>query len=347
MELTERKKRILKSIVDEYIRSGDPVGSKYISGHIPDTLSSATIRNEMSALEDMGYLDQPHSSAGRIPTTKGIRTYIEALMEDYKLSLEELSVLNELLDFKVGEFGKLLSEAARAVSHLTNYTAISVLKPPAERIERIKAVHIDDSSYLLIIRCSGGKVKTKTVNVPHCTEEQLKTLSAALNGALTGLTASEINLNVMLNTEAAAGDATHLVTSALRGINDLLGTGTEEDVQVQGLTKLLSYPEFYDVSKAKGVLEILEQKHALVNRLTEGMPGRPNIVMSGEGLTPEDASVVFYPITVEGQTVGAIGVIGPKRMDYKKVIANLEYFASGLIDGLNGTGEGRKQDEQH
>lgn len=346
MELTERKKRILKSIVDEYIRSGDPVGSKYISGHIPDTLSSATIRNEMSALEDMGYLDQPHSSAGRVPTTKGIRTYVEALMEDYKLSLEELSVLNELLDFKVGEFGKLLSEAARAVSHLTNYTAISVLKPPAERIEKIKAVHVDDGSYLLIIRCSGGKVKTKTVSVPHCTEEELKVLTSALNGTLTELTASEITLSAVLNTEAAAGSATHLVTSALRGINDLLGTGAEEDVQVQGLTKLLSYPEFYDVSKAKGVLEVLEQKHALVNRLTEGMPGRPNIVMSGEGLTPEDASVVFYPITVEGQTVGAIGVIGPKRMDYKKVIANLEYFASGLIDGLNGTGEGRKQDEQ-
>lgn len=346
MELSERKKRILKSIVDEYIRSGDPVGSKYISGHIPDTLSSATVRNEMSELEDMGYLDQPHSSAGRVPTTKGIRTYIEALMEDYKLSLEELSVLNEVLDYKVGEFGKLLSEAARAMSHITNYTAISVLKPPAERIEKLKAVHIDDSSFLLIVRCSGGKVKTKTVNVSSCTEDQLKKLTAALSGALTGLTASEINLNAILNAEAAAGEASHLVTPALRAINDLLGMGTEEDVQVQGLTKLLSYPEFYDVSKAKEVLEVLEQKHALVNRLTEGMPGRPNIVMSGEGLTPEDASVVFYPITVEGQTVGAIGVIGPKRMDYKKVIANLEYFASGLIDGLNGTGDGRKQDEQ-
>lgn len=345
MELTERKKRILKSIVDEYIRSGDPVGSKYISGHIPDALSSATVRNEMSELEDMGYLDQPHSSAGRVPTTKGIRTYIEALMEDYKLSLEELSVLNELLDFKVGEFGKLLSEAARAMSHITNYTAISVLKPPAERIEKLKAVHIDDGSFLLIVKCSGGKVKTRTINVPHCTEAQLKTLTHALNDALTGLTAGEINLNAILSAEAAAGDAGVLVTPALRGINDLLGTGTEEDVQIQGLTKLLSYPEFYDVSKAKEVLEVLEQKHTLVNRLTEGMPGRPNIVMSGEGLTPEDASVVFYPITVEGQTVGALGVIGPKRMNYKKVIASLEYFASGLIDGLGGTGDRRKQDE--
>ncbi len=347
MELSERKKRILKSIVDEYIRSGDPVGSKYITNSIPDSLSSATVRNEMSELADMGYLDKPHTSSGRVPTTKGIRTYIEVLMENYKLSLEELSVLNELLDFKVGEFSKLLSEAARAVSHLTNYTAISVLKPTAERIEKLRAVHIDNSSFLLIVKCGGGKIKTKTVNTEGCTEEKLEQLTFALNGALAGYTAEEINLTAVLNAESAAGKAAGLVTPALRAINELLGVETEEDVQVQGLTKLLSYPEFYDVSKAKEVLEVLEQKHTLVSRLTEGKPGKPNIVMSGEGLTPEDASVVFYPITVSGETVGAIGVIGPKRMDYKKVIANLEYFASGLIDGLNGTGEGRKDDGNH
>ena len=341
MELTERKKRILKSIVDEYIRSGEPVGSKYITGSIPDTLSSATVRNEMSELSDMGYLDKPHTSAGRVPTTKGIRTYIEALMEDYKLSLEELSVLNELLDFKVGEFGKLLEAAARAVSHITNYTAISVLKPPADRIEKLKAVYIDSCSFLLIVKCSDGNIKTKTVNVAACNERELELLTAALNLKLPHLTAEQINLNVILEVETAAGDASHLVTPALRALNDMLSSDTKEDVKVQGLTKLLSYPEFYDVSKAKEVLEVLEQKQTIVNRFIEGMPGRPNIAISGEGLAPEDASVVFYPITVSGQTIGAIGVIGPKRMDYKKVIANLEYFASGLTDELNGTGGGR------
>lgn len=342
MELTERKKRILKSIVDEYIRSGEPVGSKYITAQIPDALSSATVRNEMSELETMGYLDQPHSSAGRVPTTKGMRTYVEGLMENYKLSLEELSVLNELLDFKVGEFGKLLSEAARVMSHITNYTAISVLKPPAERIETIKAVYIDEESFLLLLKCLGGQVKTKTVTTDGCTEMKLRLLTNALSSELTGLTAAEITLTQVLNVSEAAGIASELVNPALRAVNELLGVTAEEDVQVRGLTKLLSYPEFYDVSKAKSVLEVLEQKHTLVERLTEGMPGRPNIVMSGEGLTPEDASVVFYPITVSGETVGAIGVIGPKRMDYKKVIANLEYFASGLTDELNGKDEGGK-----
>ncbi len=340
MELTERKKRILKSIVDEYIRNGEPVGSKHITASIPDTLSSATVRNEMSELETMGYLAQPHSSAGRVPTTKGMRTYVEGLMESYKLSLEELTVLNELLDFKVGEFGKLLSEAARVMSHITNYTAISVLKPPAERIEKIKAVYIDEDSFLLMLKTNAGQVKTKTVAVVGCNENKVKTLSKALELGLTGLTAQEITLTAVLDVSEAASTAGELVNPALKAVNELLGIGDEEDVQVSGLTKLLSYPEFYDVSKAKSVLEVLEQKHTIVERFTEGMPGRPNIVMSGEGLTPEDASVVFYPISVSGQTVGAIGVIGPKRMDYKKVIANLEYFAEGLSGELNGKDEG-------
>lgn len=345
MELSDRKKRILKSIVDEYIRSGEPVGSKYITAQIPDSLSSATVRNEMSDLEDMGYLQQPHSSAGRVPTTKGLRTYIEGLMESYKLSLEELSVLNELLDFKVGEFGKLLSNAAQAMSLITNYTAISVLKPPADRIDRVKAVRIDDGSFLLIMRCSDGQVKTKTVAADGCTEGRLDVLTQALDAGLSGLTGAEITLAAVLAVNEAADGAGDLVNPALRAINELLGAGAEEDVQVRGINKLLSYPEFYDVKKAKSVLEVLEQKHALVERLTEGMPGRPNIVMSGEGLTPEDASVVFYPITASGQTVGAIGVIGPKRMDYKKVIANLEYFASGLSEELNGKEEGGVNDK--
>lgn len=340
MELSERKQRILKSIVDEYIRSGEPVGSRYISGALPDTLSSATVRNEMSELSEMGYLDKPHSSAGRVPTTKGLKTYIDALMEDYNLSLEELNVLNELLEYKVGEFGKLLNQAARALSHITNYTAISVLKAPAASIERFKTVGIDDSSFLLVMRCKDGDVKTKTVKATGCTEEKLAELEKALNAHLTGLTAEQITLPVILKLEENAAGAAELITPALRTVHGLLGSTAKEDVQVEGLTKLLTYPEFFDVSKAKEVLGVLEEKHALVNRLTAGEAGRPNIVMSGAGLTEANASVVYYPITANGQTVGAIGVIGPKRMDYKKVIASLEYFAAGLSEELKDSKEG-------
>ena len=341
MGLAERKKRILKSIVDEYIRSGEPVGSKYISAHISDTLSSATVRNEMSDLESMGYLSQPHSSAGRIPTTKGIRIYVEDLMERYKLSIEELSVLNELLDSKIGEFGKLLSEAARVMSRVTNYTAISVLKAPDETVDVFRLVPMDKESFLLILRCTDGEIKTKTVAAP-VTDEALAALATAMNTVLHGLTVEGITLPVVLRLEELAGEGKSLVSPALRAVNELLGSAEKESVSVEGLTKLLNYPEFYDVGKAKGVIEILEQKQLLINRLTGGMPGKANIVMSGEGLTPEDASVVFYPITSGGQTVGAIGVIGPKRMDCKKVIANLEYFASGISEEFNDTNNGGK-----
>ncbi len=345
MELSERKQRILKSIVDEYIRSGEPVGSKYISAALPDTLSSATVRNEMSELAEMGYLDKPHSSAGRIPTTKGLNTYIDALMESYNLSLEELNVLNELLEYKVGEFGKLLTQAARALSHITNYTAISVLKAQAVSVERFKTVYIDENSFLLVMKCGSEDVKTKVVNAEACTETKLAVLEKALNACLTGLTAEQITLPVILKLEESAKTAAELIHPTLRTVHNLLGSVEKEDVQVEGLTKLLTYPEFFDVSKAKEVLGVLEEKHALVNRLTGGMPGKPNVVMTGEGLTEANASVVFYPISSGGQTVGAIGVIGPKRMDYKKVIASLEYFAAGLSDELKNGKEGDDTDE--
>lgn len=346
MELSERKQRILKSIVDEYIRSGEPVGSKYISAALPDSLSSATVRNEMSELAEMGYLAKPHSSAGRVPTTKGLQTYIEALMESYKLSLEELNVLNELLEYKVGEFGKLLNQAARALSQITNYTAISVLKPAALSVEKFRAVPIDDEGFLLVMRCKDSEVKTKTIKAADCDELKLKALEKGLNACLAGLTAEQVTLPVILTLEEQAEDARDLISPTLRAVNELLGVSTEEDMQVEGLTKLLTYPEFFDVSKAKEVLGVLEQKHALVNRMTEGEPGRPNVVMAGEGLTEANASVVYYPISYGGQTVGAIGVIGPKRMDYKKVIASLEYFASGLSEDLNGSEGGNEDGRQ-
>lgn len=345
MELSERKQRILKSIIDEYIRSGEPVGSKYISGALPDPLSSATVRNEMSELSEMGYLAKPHTSAGRVPTTKGLQTYVEALMESYKLSLEELDVLNELLEYKVGEFGKLLNHAARALSQITNYTAISVLKPAALAVDKFRAVPIDDDSFLLVMRCKDGQVKTKTVTAASCDEAKLKTLEKGLNACLSGLTAEQVTLPVILKLEEQASGARDLISPTLRAVHELLGVATEENMQVEGLTKLLTYPEFFDVNKAKEVLGMLEQKHALVNRMTEGLPGRPNVVMAGEGLTEANASVVFYPISSGGQTVGAIGVIGPKRMDYKKVIASLEYFAAGLSDELKDP-EGGNEDGQ-
>ncbi len=338
-ELSDRKKRILKSLIDEYIRSGEPVGSKYISGALPDSVSSATVRNEMSEMTELGYLDKPHTSAGRVPTAKALKTYVDGLMEEYKLSLEELELLNELLEYKVGEFGKLLSQAARALSAITNYTAISVLKPAALSAESFRAVTVDDESFLLLMKCTDGQVMTRTVKASQSDELLLKALEKALNGCLTGLTAEQVTLPVILRLEESAAEAKALVSPTLRAVYDMLGAEAEEDVQVEGITKLLSYPEFFDVSKAKQVLGVLEQKHALVSRLTGGEAGKPNLVMSGEGLESTDASVVYYPIIAGGKTVGAIGVIGPKRMDYKKVIASLEYFATGLSEEMNSKGD--------
>lgn len=342
MELTERKRRILKSIVDSYISMGEPIGSKYLSEHLPYVVSSATVRNEMSELEAMGYLEQPHSSAGRVPSTRGYRMYIEDLMERYMLTVEELDVLNELLNMKLTEFGRVLSEATRAISEITNYTTFSVIKSTADAIDRFEAVIIDDYSFLLVLICKGGSTKTQRIGLDRVNETELRYLIGALNGVLSGLSADQITLPIMLKLEEAAGPGAYLINPVLRVIHTMLERSEQESVKVEGITKLLTYPEFFDVGKARSVLEVFEQKRKLINYLTEAMPGKASILMSGDGseLLPPDSSFVFYPISLDGKTRGAIGVIGPKRMDYKKVIANLEYFVSHI------TGETDSPDEK-
>ena len=343
MELSERKKKILKSIVDAYISSGEPVGSKYLSGQTGLAVSSATIRNEMSDLEELGLLEQPHTSAGRVPSTLGYRTYIENLMEEYKLCAEEINLLNELLTFKVGEINKVMERASKVISSLTNYTTISVLKSGSARIKRFEAMLMDGNGIILAMICSDDSVKSKTAmfspDEKTVTQDDLSKLVSALNANLSGLSAEEITLSVILKTEEAMGERRSLVSPVLRMINEMLTDGEGEEISVAGIPKLLSYPEFYDVDKARRALTLFEAKNSLVSTVMSASPDQTHVIMSDDGndLDIPGSSFVFRPIAVNGKTIGAVGVIGPKRMDYKKVIANIEYLVQGMDDIIDGT----------
>ena len=336
MELSERKKRILKSIVDAYISSGEPVGSKYLSGQSGLSVSSATIRNEMSDLEELGLLEQPHTSAGRVPSTLGYRTYIENLMEEYKLCAEEISLLNELLTFKVGEINKVMERASEVISALTNYTTISVLRSGSMRIGKFEALLMDGKSFILAMICSDGSVKSKTASFDEgISGEELASLVAALNENLSGLSSDEITLSVILKIEECMGDRKSLVSPVLRIVNEMLTEGDGEEVSVSGIPKLLSYPEFYDIDKARRALTLFEAKKTLISTVMNASPDQTHVIISDDGtdLDIPGSSFVFRPISVNGRTIGAVGVIGPKRMDYKKVIANIEYLVQGM-DGV-------------
>lgn len=339
MELTDRKKRILKSIVDSYIESGEPIGSKLLTTSGDFTVSSATIRSEMSELENMGYLEQPHTSAGRVPTALGFRTYVDSLMESYRLTMEELSLLDELTKFKLGELGNTLEKASKLISRMTNYASFSVLRAPEGRAERYETVYIDQSSFLIVMICDNDDVKSTRVKVrTPVTKDDVAAVQKALNEKLVGVSSDDITMPVFLSFEQSLGESGFLASQCVKAVYEMLSGGTKEEVHVDGVTKLLSYPEFSSVSNAKGVLSMIEEQSKLVELLSDAENNDYNVYISdGEGsvLPSKDTSCVFFPITANGRKVGAIGVIGPKRMDYKKVIASLNYIASGISVELN------------
>ncbi|HBR31659.1 MAG: heat-inducible transcriptional repressor HrcA [Eubacteriales bacterium] len=339
MKLSERKKAILKSIVDNYIAGGDPVGSKVLSESSEFKLSSATIRNEMSELEEMGYLKQPHTSAGRVPTALGYRTYIDSLMERYALSMEELQVLDDLLSTKLGEFGAFMEEAGRAISDMTNYASFTVLNDSVSVVNRYETLYVDDYNFLLIMICREGIIRNRHVKVHEpVNKKMLAAVKTALNELFTDISAEEITLPIIMKFEEKLGRYKSISSTILRVICEMLGSYDCEKVHVDGVTKLFSYPEFFNIAKVQSVLGLLEERRKFTKLVKSAIPGHTSVFIGDDeqsDVSLPDTGFVFHPISIGNKVIGAIGVIGPKRMDYKKVIASLNYFAAGITDTLN------------
>ncbi len=338
MELSERKKAILKSVVDAYIATGDPVGSKYLTANADFNVSSATLRNEMNALESMGYLEQPHASAGRVPTAKGYRTYVENLMGRYYLAMEEVEVLDELIENKLHEMTSLMEEASHAIGELTNYTSFAFIGGSGSEADRYEALLIGEHDFLLIMICKDGSVRSRQVKTQEAVNNEIiETAKNALNKCFTNITPEQVNLNTVLEFESALGEYKSFSSMLLRVVNEMFNSFDSEKVHIDGVTKLLSYPEFFNVAKVQSVLSMIEERKRFSELMKKAVPGQTSIIFGEEAqdIAPPGTGFVFHPITVEGKVVGAIGVIGPKRMDYKKVIASLDYFAEGLTGQID------------
>ncbi len=338
MELNERKKAILRSIVDAYIATGEPVGSKYLTTKEEFNVSSATIRNEMSDLESMGYLEQPHTSAGRVPTAKGYRTYVENLMGRYYLALEEVEVLDEVITNKLAEVSTLMEEASHALGEVTNYTSFAFIGGSGAEADRYETVLIGEHDFLLVMICKDGSVRSRQVKTQEpLNNEILETAKNALNKSFTGITPEQVNLNTVIEFENAMGEHKAFSTMLLRVVNEMFNSFDSEKVHIDGVTKLLSHPEFFNVAKVQSVLSMIEERKRFSELMKKAVPGQTSIIFGEEAqdIAPPGTGFVFHPISVGGKVVGAIGVIGPKRMDYKKVIASLDYFAEGLTGQID------------
>ena len=243
MELNERKKAILRSVVDAYIATGEPVGSKYLTANADFNVSSATLRNEMSALESMGYLEQPHTSAGRVPTAKGYRTYVENLMDRYYLAMEEVEVLDEVIENKLVELSTIMEESSHAIGELTNYTSFAFIGGSGTEADRDEALLIGEHDFLLVMICKDGSVRSRQVKTQEkLNNDVIECAKNALNKCFVGITPEQVNLNTVLEFENAMGEYKSFSSMLLRVVNEMFNSFDSEKVHIDGVTKLLSYP---------------------------------------------------------------------------------------------------------
>ena len=332
MELTERKKQILRAIVDSYIRTAEPVGSKTISQLPGMDFSPATIRNEMADLTSMGLLEQPHTSAGRVPSAAGYRLYVDELMQDYRLSMDETKTINQAMEVKMQEVDKMISQVGKLVSKMTNLPAYAVAARSSQRtVKRCDLILAEAGSFILVVMLSDNQVQNKLIRLPlDVSQEDLRLLSAALNASLTELTADEITPELLAKVTRSAAGAASLVPVIVDYTVELLKK-THSEVYMTGQAKLLGQPEYHDVEKAQEVLTSLDED-VISNLPATLSSGTTQILVGPENVAKElkDSSVVITKFDIGDGMQGMIGVVGPTRMDYAKITARLSYFAENL-----------------
>ena len=338
MELDERKEKILKAIIQTYLETGEPVGSRTISKYSDLQLSSATIRNEMSDLEELGYIIQPHTSAGRIPSDKGYRFYVDQLMKEKE---NEVTEMQELVIQRVDRVELLLKQLAKLLAVNTNYaTMISGPQYHHTKLKFIQLSRVEAGKLLIVTVLEGNIIKNSIVRLDaELNDDEILNLNILLNNSLNGLTIEQINLDVISNMKEQAGDRRQVVDLVLNEVAEAI-RANEEDLQIytEGTTNIFKYPELSDGQKASQLISTLEQKELLKNLFTEAGEGseKHEIQVYIGNETPvqsmQDCSVVTANYVLGDGLRGTIGIIGPKRMDYEKVVSTLRSLMSQLED---------------
>ena len=334
MVLSERKKKILAAVVDEYVRTAEPVGSKAIAAKAGLGCSSATIRNELAELVSLGYLEQPHTSAGRVPTPMGYRMYVNELMEKQRLSLEETEEINRRMNQKLRELDDTISDVSRLASQLTDYPALALTTRTAVTIKRFDIIYVDANTFIIVVMLSDNTVKNKLVKLPVSVDQKLvQRLSSLFNSGFTGITEDAVTPLLINSTERAADD-TMGVTSVIAAFAiEVLTEAAAPSAYVSGENRLLNQPEFRDPDKAHRLMGYLSGGgYILPPNANMDEAGEIRVLIGPENVAEElkDSSVVIATYDAGDNTRGLIGVVGPTRMDYATVAARLSYFAESL-----------------
>jgi len=335
-ELDERKLTILQAIIQNYLETGEPVGSRTISKGTNLNLSSATIRNEMSDLEDMGYIFQPHTSAGRIPTDKGYRLYVDMLLKEKSKEIEDMK---EILIKKADRLESMLQQVAKLLAENTNYTTMVTTPKYKKKVKFIQLADIDERQLLAVLVFEGNIVKNKILKIPaSLSKETVLKLNIVFNTFLQGLDLTDINLTVITKMKEQAGDYKDIINDILDAIMQAVNEEEDFEIYTSGTTNILKYPELSDAEKASELLYTLEEKKLLSGLIQHRMDSddsRGIQVYIGEETPVEslkDCAVVTATYEIEEGVYGKVGIIGPKRMDYEKVVATLKNLMKQLDD---------------
>ena len=344
-ELDERKQKILHAIIQNYLETGEPVGSRTISKYADLGLSSATIRNEMSDLEEMGYIIQPHTSAGRIPSDMGYRFYVDQLMKEKE---QEVTEMKELMIQRQDKMELVLKQMAKVLAANTNY-ATMITSPQYHRtkLKFIQLSVISEDQLLAVVVAEGNVVKNKVIPISHGLDnETILKLNILLNTSLNGLTMEEINLSTIAKLKEQAGIHSEVINSVLDAVAEAIRMDDDLEVYTSGTTNIFKYPELADSTKASARLSAFEDKQQLAS-LMEDMKDEDDtgiqVYIGNEtpGQTMKDCSVVTTTYELGEGMKGTIGIIGPKRMDYEKVVDNLKTLTNQLDLIFNKNKEGR------
>jgi len=339
LSLSDRKRRILKAVIDEYIENAEPVGSRVIASRSRLDVSPATIRNEMSELEELGYLEQPHISAGRIPSTAGYRLYVNELMQDYALSDHEAEAINAALRTQMRELERTVREFGSFVSRLTNYTTYTLMpSPSSERVMKFDVLIIDERYAIVVIVTSSGLLKNKRIRLAtSATEEEIRQVVRILNTHFTNRTLDEISLSLIKRASAEAGNLAYLVTAVAEFAGEVLDDSGDGDIYLDGISRMLNHPEYRDPEKARELLNYLSDKREILRHTKEhfsddNVAGQIRFSIGTENSDEplKDAGIVYGTYDLGKNLQGVIGIVGPTRMDYAKVAANLNYFINGF-----------------
>ncbi len=302
----------------------------------------------MAELEALGYLEQPHTSSGRVPTKLGYRFYVDSLMESYKLTASEIITLNNMLKNKIGELDTILQSASKLVASLTNYPTVSVKAISNENlVSRFSYMPLGENDFLLVMRLTDGSVKSNHIKTEFSlSDDILDLLIEELNTYVANVDPEQITLPMMMQLEKRLGDAGKLVELAIKAVYETTVAADDNNVRFEGVGKLLEYPEFSDVENMKTVLKMMEDKDGIINLMKEGDADKVNIVIGEpDDKIAEHSAFIFRKLVVDGKTVGAIGVFGPSRMDYSKVVSTVEYLSEQISRTLGNALPEKKSDD--